>query len=280
MARTHPESRCPVAEYGEVWVLVGDTVVRVFDEVAGEYDTVLPFFARLAHAIAAKVDLRPGIRLLDLGCGTGAITGEALARGCRVTAVDAAPSMIKRVEAAHLGATAYVMDAHELRFPDRTFDAVIAAFVMHVLDDPAAAVREVHRILASGGWFAFAVPGGPADPTEPPDVTVGLFEEFSAYLRPGGSMGRPLDAHQLLIDGGFSGLTTTPIELRLHVADGQTVWRWLNTHGTKAFVDDLPEERRREFHDELVKRVGPDGVEIRRTAWLHTGRSGSPTSDP
>lgn len=250
-----------------------DKVVDLFDDVADEYDTVLPFFAALAESIAAGLDLRPAMRLLDLGCGTGAITTQALARGCAVTAVDAAASMVNRLRARHPHIDVRVMDAHQLAFPDGAFDAVVSAFVMHLLDDPVGAAREVHRTLAPGGWFAIALPGQPADAAEPADITIRLFNEFAQYLPPRGGIGHPLDANDLLATAGFVGITRFPVELRLDVPDAATLWRWLYTHGTKAFLDDLPAERRTEFHDQLASGVGAGGTVLRRNVVVHIGWS-------
>jgi SAM-dependent methyltransferase len=250
-----------------------DKVVDLFDDVAEDYDTVMPFFAALARSIAAGLDLRPGMRVLDLGCGTGAITTQALARGCTVTAIDAAASMVDRLRARHPQADAQVMDAHRLAFPNNAFDAVVSAFVMHLLHDPVAAAREVHRTLTPGGWFALALPGPPADAAEPPDITIGLFEEFAQYLPPNGGIGHPLDGSEVLAAAGFTDISRFPVDLRLDVPDAATLWRWLNTHGTKAFLDDLPPERRTQFHDALVRGVGPSGTALRRGAVVHTGRS-------
>jgi ubiquinone/menaquinone biosynthesis C-methylase UbiE len=126
-------------------------VIDVFDRLASQYDEVIPFFAAMGAQIASAVSFIPGARILDLGAGTGAVTGEALDRGAQVTAIDAAPVMIARLRREHPRAEAAVMDAHHLDFPDASFDVAIASFVVHLLDDPEAAAREVRRVLVPGG---------------------------------------------------------------------------------------------------------------------------------
>jgi O-methyltransferase/aklanonic acid methyltransferase len=247
---------------------VGGKVTRVFAGVAAEYDTVLPFFSTLAESVVAALDLRPGMRVLDVGCGTGAITARALGLGCEVSAIDAVPGMIDRLRAMRPDADAQVMDAHDLAFRDGTFDAAVAAFVMHLLDDPARAAREVHRTLAPGGWFAIALPG----PANEPDPIDALFAEYAHHLPPGGSIGEPLDSVSLLAAAGFADITSAAIDVSLAVPDAETVWRWLHTHGAKAFLDDLPASHRAGFHDELPHRVAAAGFALRRTLAVHVGR--------
>lgn|ERR1022692_3222207 len=210
--------------------------------------------------------LRPGARILDLGAGTGAVTGEALARGGRVTAIDAAPAMIARLRRDYPRAEAAIMDAHELDFPDASFDVVVASFVIHLLDDPDAAAREVRRVLVRGGLFALTVPGEPPG-SEPPEPQIpSLWTEFSQYLAPGGGMGRPLDASALLSGAGFAGAAAQPIEVNLPMSGGgDMLWRWHLSHGTVAFIDDLPPDRREEFRRRLVASTDADGTRTLRT---------------
>jgi hypothetical protein len=143
---------------------------------------------------------------------------------------------------------------------------------MHLLDDPARAAREVHRTLAAGGWFAIALPGGVNDPAGGPDPINTLFAEYARYLPAGGSIGQSLDSAAVLATAGFTDITCTPVEMRLLAPDAETLWQWLHTHGSRAFLDDLPTSRRMEFHDELVRRVGATGFTLRRISNVHIGR--------
>jgi hypothetical protein len=76
-----------------------------------------------------------------------------------------------------------------------------------------------------------------------------------------------------LAAAGFTGITRFPVDLRRDVPDAATLWRWLHTHGTKAFLDDLPPERRAEFYGHLVNEVGNKGTVLRRNAVVYTGWS-------
>ena len=117
-----------------------------------------------------KLGVRPGDRLLDLGCGFGRHAFEAARRGAAVVALDAGPEEVAQVrgtvaamvEAGELApdhpATAVQGDALALPFPDATFDRVIASEVLEHIPDDVAAMRELARVLRPGGTMAVTVP--------------------------------------------------------------------------------------------------------------------------
>jgi SAM-dependent methyltransferase len=255
---------------------------KLFDGVANDYDEVVPFFADFGAAIMAAVDPPAGCRFLDMGAGRGALTAPALDRGCVVTAVDAAPAMCERLAAAYPAAAVHVMDAQNLDFPSGSFDLVAASFVVHVLDDPPAGVAEAYRVLASGGQFAFtggsarhhAQPGdGPAasEATSLGRRLNDLFAEFAAHLPPGGSVGHLIDAAELLEDAGFVDLRERHAAVAIPFADNATLWRWAMSHGYRAFVEDLPDEHRREFHQRVMELPLDDRI-LRRETGIWFGR--------
>jgi SAM-dependent methyltransferase len=230
----------------------------------------------------AAIDPPTGCRFLDIGAGRGALTAPALDRGCLVTAVDAAPAMCERLAAAYPAATVHVMDAQHLDFPAGSFDLVAASFVIHVLDNPAAGVAEAYRVLAPGGRFALT--GGSArhhanpsnSPAAPQGTSLGhrlndLFAEFAVHLPPNGSMGQPIDAAELLEDAGFVDLQEKHAAVAIPFADNATLWRWAMTHGYRAFIEDLPEKRRREFHQRVMEIPTDDRI-LRRETGIWSGR--------
>jgi SAM-dependent methyltransferase len=102
--------------------------------------------------------LRPGMRVLDLGCGPGSITlglAQAVAPG-EAIGVDLQPSQVAQAQA--LGAARGVMnvrfevaDVYQLPFPDGSFDAVFGNAVLMHLREPVPALVEVRRVLDPGG---------------------------------------------------------------------------------------------------------------------------------
>ncbi|RSS82834.1 methyltransferase domain-containing protein [Streptomyces sp. WAC06614] len=130
----------------------------------GHHESVLRSHRwRTARNSAAYLlgELRPGLRVLDVGCGPGTITAdlaELVAPG-RVTAVDAAPEVLAqaREHVAGRGLDNVVFaaaDVHALDFPDGSFDVVHAHQVLQHVGDPVRALREMHRVCRPGGTVA------------------------------------------------------------------------------------------------------------------------------
>lgn len=107
-------------------------------------------------------ELRPGCRVLEIGCGRGA--GVQLVRRAfapaRIDAIDVDPAMIALAErrkrrAGMREVELRVADAQRLPYPDRCMDAVFNFGIIHHLEDWRAGVREIARVLRPGGAFCF-----------------------------------------------------------------------------------------------------------------------------
>ena len=104
--------------------------------------------------------LKPGMSLLDCGCGPGTITiglGEAVAPG-RVVGIDLYEPRLEqaRALAAERGAdnvSFQVASVYELPFEDDTFDTAFENEMLEHVDDPEKAAREIHRVVRPGGVF-------------------------------------------------------------------------------------------------------------------------------
>lgn len=96
-----------------------------------------------------------GLRILDVGCGDGALAVELSKRGASVTGVDASAQMIEaaRERARRHGVeiTFNVAAVQSLPFPSEAFDRVVAATVLCFVEDAGAALREMARVLRPGG---------------------------------------------------------------------------------------------------------------------------------
>ena len=108
------------------------------------------FVSDLGSAVVELLAPRPGERILDLGCGDGALTKKLVDLGCEVVAVD---SSAPQVEAAKkLGLDAHVIDAEALPFREE-FDAVFSNAVLHWIKRADRMIGAVHRSLRPEGRF-------------------------------------------------------------------------------------------------------------------------------
>jgi SAM-dependent methyltransferase len=99
----------------------------------------------------------PGRATLELGCGEGRVTRDLAARGHRVTAIDASPTLLDLAREAHPGGEYLLADAADLPFPDASFDLVVAYNSLMDVQDMAGAVGEAARVLERRGRFCACV---------------------------------------------------------------------------------------------------------------------------
>ncbi len=134
-----------------------ENVKRAYARWADSYDFT---FGRIAEAgrLAAvqKLNLLPQGRVLEAGVGTG-MSLPFYGRHLAVTGIDLSPEMLAkaraRVAREGLGQVEGIheMDAARLAFPDQSFDAVVAMYVLTVVPDPAAVMAELARVCKPGG---------------------------------------------------------------------------------------------------------------------------------
>ncbi len=106
------------------------------------------FVSDLGAPVVELLAPRPGERVLDVGCGDGALTEKLVEAGCRVVAIDASPGQVQA--ARERGLDARVADITALDF-DAEFDAVFSNAVLHWIRNPDAALAAIRRALAPGG---------------------------------------------------------------------------------------------------------------------------------
>jgi ubiquinone/menaquinone biosynthesis C-methylase UbiE len=139
-------------------------------------DALLPFYDLLTRVLAmgsvydalvAQAELGDGLRVLEIGCGTGNVTVRArqAAPGADVTGSDPDPLALARAQRKARGMTGIRFErayAQELPFADGEFDRVLSSMMLHHLDDEvkAGAAVEIHRVLRPGGRLHIVDIGG------------------------------------------------------------------------------------------------------------------------
>ena len=128
-----------------------------WDHVAGVYDVFVNVINGKTHRALRRIvadQIRPGDSVLECACGTGLLTAAIAGKCGKLTATDFSAKMQKRAEkncAAYRNITFDFADITALCDPDNTFDSVVAGNVIHLLDDPLKALRELNRVCRPGG---------------------------------------------------------------------------------------------------------------------------------
>ncbi len=108
------------------------------------------FVSDLGMPVVALLDPRPGERILDLGCGDGALTEKLVAVGCEVVGVDGSPEQV--AAARTRGLDAHVVDGRQLSYRNE-FDAVFSNAALHWMKHTDGVIAGVWRALKFGGRF-------------------------------------------------------------------------------------------------------------------------------
>lgn len=153
---------------------------QAWETVVEDYDAA---FSRLTQqvipAMLDALELAPGMRLLDVACGTGYLAAAAAARGTVTEGVDFSVPMVMRARSLHPGIDFHEGDALTLDGQaNGSFDAVGMNFGILHFDEPERALSAMHRVLRPGGRLAFTAWG-------PPEMVAGFAIPMAAIQRSG-----------------------------------------------------------------------------------------------
>ena len=245
------------------------------------YDAFMGRYSRpLAAEFADAAGVHAGHRVLDVGCGPGALTGHLVERlgAAAVSALDPSPPFVAECSARFAGVDVRDGRAEEIPFPDAAFDCALAQLVLHFVSDPEQAVGEMTRVVRPGGvvaacvwdfedememlrhfWDA-ALEVDPAAPDEARSLRFGGRDEIAGLLR-----GR-----------GLADVVETNLSVSSSYADFDELWSgFLAGIGPAgSFCRQLTEEQRAAVRSGLHRRIGaPEGpFTLGATARCATGR--------
>ena len=227
-----------------------------------EYARNARFVADLGEAVLEMLAPRAGERILDLGCGDGALTARIVARGATVVGIDSSPAQVAAARAR--GLDARVGDGTELTLGE-TFDAVFSNAALHWMRPPQAVAAGVAAALMPGGRFVGEMGGA------------GCVAKIRAALHDGLAR-RGVDAWSvdpwyfptdreyaaILERAGFAvdTIALIPRPTRLPT----DVRAWLETFA-KSFTGALPEGERSAYLEETQDRLRGD-LEDASGAWV------------
>jgi len=131
-----------------------------FDVAADAYDRFMGRYSRpLAPLLADLAGVDAGDRVLDVGCGPGALTAELVRRlgPGAVSAVDPSAPFVAALRERLPEVEVTQASAEQLPFANGSFDAALAQLVVHFMADPVAGLRELGRVTRAGGTVAACV---------------------------------------------------------------------------------------------------------------------------
>ncbi|QSO47170.1 class I SAM-dependent methyltransferase [Alicyclobacillus mengziensis] len=221
-----------------------------------------PYLHDLRKSLIARSEIRPGMKVLELGCGTGALTlddGLYKAVGYEGTVIATDPSigMLTRAKKKQLQYDADNVQFHQggaeqIPFADNTFDAVIGSLFLHFTDIPKA-FEEIHRVTKPGGTFTTIYP---LDFSKQEDFFIEWFEPV--YKRGLASTSKAVFPKEHTVPEAaaryFDPFTCTPATLVFDTRNVEHVVRFMVQVGTMAELNDLPWQARNILFDELIAR--------------------------
>lgn len=248
-----------------------------FDVSAEAYDRFMGrFSAPLADAFVDRAGITPGMRVLDVGSGPGALSRalvEVVGPGL-VAAVDPQPAFVEAVGQRLPGVTTVVGSAESLPHEDATFDACLANLVVHFMADPVAGLREMARVTRPGGTVAATVwqHATPTTPLTPFWMAVRRFDPDALVEseRPGTTQGSLV---RLMTEAGVSGADETTLTVRGTFEDFDDYWGpfGLGVGPAGEYLAAQPPDRQHEIREAARDLLGPAPFTITGTAWCAVG---------
>lgn len=219
---------------------------------ASDYAKNGRFVQELAGPIFHMLEAKPGERILDLGCGDGALTAEIRALGADVVGVDLSEELL--AVARMKGLAVRKVDGHALDFVSE-FDAVFSNAALHWMRKPRLVIAGVARALRSRGRFVGELGGhGNVAAIGTAIRAVGARRGADPAFTAPWFFPTPEEYGRLLTEGGFAvkeiALVPRPTPLKTGMEG------WLRTFG-RSFFDQFPEPERSEVVDEVLELLRP-----------------------
>jgi SAM-dependent methyltransferase len=254
-------------------------------------DAYLRFMGRYSEPLATRfadlAGVRAAQRLLDVGCGPGALTAELVSRAGpdAVSAVEPSAPFAAAARERLPGVDIRQSAAESLPFPDAAFDAALAQLVVHFMADPVAGLREMGRVTRPGGVVAACVwdHAGGRGP-------LSAFWQAVRELDPGAddesNLAGVREGHlaELFGQAGLGPADATTLTVRVRQAGFESWWETftLGVGPAGAYLASLPADRQAELREQCRRQL-PDGpFEVIATAWAvvaHQGSGAPPVQD-
>lgn len=239
-----------------------------YDRVSSTYDqTEHTLFQDFGRDAIGELGLRAGDRVLDLATGRGALlfpAAEAVGEAGDVVGVDVSERMIAHLsrEIAERGithASARVMGADQLAYPENHFDCLTCGFALFFFPEASAALAEARRVLRPGGQLLLST--WRRDPDSAFGAGGWYWDLVGSMLPPPPAspsavdFGTEASLRELLTAAGFQDIRFVVKERVYHYRDEDAWWAEQHTHGGKRVFELMPEETLPLFKQKVFDRL-------------------------
>ena len=241
-----------------------------YDRFMGRYSVPLaPLFADFAGVTGGK-------RVLDVGCGPGALTGELIRRTAPgdISAVDPSESFVDAARERYPAVTVRRGAAEQLPFEDDKFDVALAQLVVHFMTDPVAGLREMGRVTRGRGVVAACVwdfEGGRA----PLSIFWDAARELEPDVEAEAGMAGTREGHlaQLFRDAGLRDIEERTLSISVAHQTFDEWWQpyTLGVGPAGKYAAGLDPARQEQLRELCRKRLPPAPFELTAQAWAARG---------
>ena len=245
----------------------------MFDVDPGAYGRFMGRFSEpLADAFLRLLDVSPGVRALDVGCGPGALTAPLveLLDVDAVRAVDPSTSFVDAVRTRIPGLDARVGSAESLPYDDGSFDLVLAQLVVHFMQDPVTGLREMRRVAAAGGRVAASV-WDMVCGTGPLELFWRAARELDPNVQAETELPGVAEGHlrELFAAAGMRETTSTALTVTVTFRSFEEWWEpfTLGVGPAGRHVASLDDPGRSALHARCAELAGAAPFEVSGTAW-------------
>jgi SAM-dependent methyltransferase len=245
------------------------TVPAAYDRFMGRYSLLL------APQLADLADVSAGQRVLDVGCGPGALTGELVKRlgPGSVSAVDPSEPFVAAVSERYPGVETHRAAAEELPFPDLAFDAALAQLAVHFMKHPVAGLGEMRRVTRPGGVVAACVWDHAGD-QGPLSLFWSAARRLDAEVEDESDLPGVREGHlgELFREAGLHQVEETSLTVAVEHATFEEWWEpyELGVGPAGSYVTSLDAERQVELR-ELLREELPAPFALSAVAWAARG---------